>query len=108
MSDKRGFLVGLLIGGVLGAAFAILYAPRTGGETRSRLRERGDELRGRVKGKTDDVLSRAREKAEEAVQQGRTVFEERTSRLRDTLRRTGKADRHDPLREALEDLEKKS
>ncbi len=106
MSDKRNFLAGLLVGGVLGAAFALLYAPRPGDETRTRLRERGEDIRGRVKGKTDEVVTRARSKMEDAAQRGRTLFEEKAARLREALGHTGSPEHHDALRRALEDLEK--
>ncbi len=106
MNDTRGFLAGLLIGGTLGAAFALLYAPRTGEETRSRLRERSEGIGGRVKDKAGDVVSQARSKAEEAAQRGRTLLEQQAARLRETLGRSGTTERHDALRQALEDLEK--
>ncbi len=106
MSDKRDFLAGLLLGGVIGAAFALLYAPRTGDETRSRLRERGEEVRGQVKGRTNEVVTRARGKMEEAAQRGRALLEEKAARLREALGRPGTPAQHDSLRQALEDLEK--
>ena len=42
------FLRGLVFGGLAGATVAILFAPRSGEETRELIRERSDELRGRV------------------------------------------------------------
>ena len=43
-----GFFVGLLAGGAIGAAFALLYAPKT-----------GKELRQDIKSRTDDYLDEA-------------------------------------------------
>jgi gas vesicle protein len=39
------FLVGLVVGGLIGAAVALLYAPQSGEETREAIRTRSIELR---------------------------------------------------------------
>jgi gas vesicle protein len=39
------FLVGLVMGGLIGAAVALLYAPQSGEETREAIRTRSIELR---------------------------------------------------------------
>lgn len=51
--NRQGFMLGILIGGIVGAAAALLYAP-----------EKGDELRGQVKQKARDARDRASELAE--------------------------------------------
>jgi gas vesicle protein len=40
----KGFLLGLLAGGAIGAALALLYAPKTGRELRSDIKKRTDDL----------------------------------------------------------------
>jgi gas vesicle protein len=41
--SSGGFLAGLIIGGVVGAALAVLLAPQSGEEIRSQLREKGQD-----------------------------------------------------------------
>ena len=61
MSNKSEFILGLVIGGAVGAAVALLYAPRSGAETRDQLKQRGEEL----KDGAQDLVERAVHKAEE-------------------------------------------
>lgn len=56
-----GFLPGLILGGALGAALGLLFAPRSGREQRELLAERGIELTGRM----DEVLPGAAEAIQE-------------------------------------------
>ncbi len=39
------FMVGMLVGGLVGAGLALLYAPSSGAETRARIREMGGDLK---------------------------------------------------------------
>ena len=39
------FLMGMLVGGLVGAGIALLYAPSSGAETRARIREFGGEMK---------------------------------------------------------------
>jgi gas vesicle protein len=88
--DSRGweFFTGFLIGGVVGAAVALLLAPQSGEETREAIRERGIELGGRAReyGDTarhqaEELAMDARARAEEAQKRGRMVLEEQRTRL---------------------------
>lgn len=46
MSENKGdFLIGLLVGGAIGAAVALLYAPQSGEATRDELKKRSDEIK---------------------------------------------------------------
>ena len=102
MSDDRGSnassaILAFLLGGVTGAALAILFAPRSGRETRDllgeRLREsaeRGRDLGGKVASRSREVLddageflSRGKETVERhkdrlaaAIEAGRQVYRE--------------------------------
>lgn len=42
-SETRSFLKGLLIGGLIGAVLSVLYAPKSGKETREELKKKTDE-----------------------------------------------------------------
>jgi gas vesicle protein len=52
-----GYLAALAIGAAVGAGIALLYAPRSGKETRAMLAEKGHDL----KGKADDLLQEAKD-----------------------------------------------
>jgi gas vesicle protein len=56
---------GLLIGGVVGAVTMLLFAPRTGAETRTELRDKAIELRDRTTETVKDTVSQAKTKASE-------------------------------------------
>jgi gas vesicle protein len=77
-NNKSDFLVGLLIGGALGAALALLYAPSSGDETREKLKQKGGEL----KDKTADGYEKARTRATEV---GGTL-KEKTTNLASTVK----------------------
>jgi len=65
-----GFAYGLLVGTALGAAVALLFAPKAGSELRgqladatSRIRQRAGQVYNRASTAVDDVASRARSAA---------------------------------------------
>jgi gas vesicle protein len=55
--DDGGFLAGLLVGGLVGAALALLYTPRSGRENRQALLERAGALAGQ---RPEALLERSR------------------------------------------------
>jgi gas vesicle protein len=63
----KGFLFGLIAGGALGAALALLYAPKSGRELRGDIRKRTDEL---VQD-AEEYISTAREKAVDLINDGK-------------------------------------
>lgn len=66
-NDFGAFFAGLVIGGLVGAAAALLSAPKSGEETRTIIKEKGIELRDRAV----EVSSEARHKAETALEEAR-------------------------------------
>ncbi len=80
MSNKSDFLFGIVIGSAIGATVALLYAPRSGEETRDDLRRRGDELKETANGKVKDAVQRAEALTEQ--------IKERTTDLAGTVRET--------------------
>ncbi len=64
MGEKTGsadFFAGFLVGALVGAAAALLFAPQSGEETRTMIRDKGIELGERA----DTLSSEARKRAEE-------------------------------------------
>lgn len=66
-SNLAPFLWGVLAGGLVGAAFALLYAPKTGSETRRDLRFRFDDMTDSV----NDLIKRTMGEEEEYANDSR-------------------------------------
>jgi len=61
MSNRKeiaAYLVGVMFGGAIGAVLALIYAPRSGQETRSLIRERYIDLQERVNLAAEQAHSR--------------------------------------------------
>ena len=70
MSDNRSgieFLKGILVGGAIGAVVALLYAPKSGKETREELSEHMGDVYEKAKTEYDDSLVKARKSYEVAI-----------------------------------------
>jgi gas vesicle protein len=80
MYDRRGGsgFGAFLIGGLLGAVLALLFAPRSGEETREMLTEKANEYWGQA----GDVYNTGVEKVTEAVDGGTVVAGEKSEQLR--------------------------
>ena len=70
------FLMGLLIGGALGALAGILFAPKSGKELRSDIKEKGSEALKDAKEIYADANTRAKEIIEEAKHQAKELKRE--------------------------------
>ena len=84
----RGFLSGVLLGGVVGVAAGLLLAPAAGQVTRQKLRERAmsarDQAMEAAEGARDQALQAAedvRAKAEDIQHTGRDLLEENKRRI---------------------------
>lgn len=64
--------MGLLVGILIGAVAALLYAPKAGGDLRVDLRQRSDEFKRR----TDDLQRVAQKVAGDAQTKGRELFDD--------------------------------
>ncbi len=95
MSDERDDLnflgaLGLLaVGAVVGAAVALLLAPRTGDETRELLRERSSDLakQARERGsewarRAQETMGEAQTRAQEYLGRGREAVEDTSAQLK--------------------------
>ena len=76
-NDAAGYLGWFFLGGLIGAATALLLTPRTGRETREMLVEHGGEFARRAQEMATDAQGRAGE----WMDKSRELFEEQTQRL---------------------------
>jgi len=108
-SDVGSFLTGMVIGGLVGAAVALILAPQSGAETREQIRQRGIELRSQgeetlndarmkaeatateARARAEKLAADARVRAEEVAKQGRVVLEEQRVKLQDAIEAGKKA-----------------
>jgi gas vesicle protein len=92
MSERNGdfgaFLSGFVIGGLVGAAVALLMAPQSGEETRTIIRDKGIELKDKVeqasqetRAKAEELAKEARTKAEDLQKRGQVILEEQKTRI---------------------------
>ena len=65
--DGGDFFKGFLFGGIVGAAFSLLYAPKSGKEMREEIRQRSLEM----KGEADDKLEVAQKRLEALLEESR-------------------------------------
>jgi gas vesicle protein len=89
--DAAGYLGWFFLGAAVGAAAALLLAPRSGQETRDLLAEKGDELARKAK----EFANEAQGRASEWVDKSRELFEEQTQRLMNAFEAGRQAIRED-------------
>jgi gas vesicle protein len=68
-----GFGIGLLAGAVVGGVVALLYAPKTGKDTRQLIKDRATAVVDAVKEKTSGVVDTVTEAASEASRRGQAA-----------------------------------
>ena len=92
--DAAGYLGWFFLGGVIGAATALLLTPKTGRETRELLAERGGEVARRAQtlaqeaqGRAGDWLDKSRELFEEQTQRLLSAFEAGREAMREEIRK---------------------
>jgi gas vesicle protein len=68
MSDNGNFIKGLFVGGLVGAAFAILYAPKSGKETREEISKKADELAGKAREEYEAALEKSKKSYQSALE----------------------------------------
>ncbi len=78
MSDRDefgAFLIGFVVGGLTGAVVALLFAPQSGEETRTYIKEKSIELRDKAAEQAELVASKAEKLAEDAKVRGKEAIE---------------------------------
>jgi gas vesicle protein len=74
-----GFFAGLMLGGLIGGALALLFAPRPGEETQRMIREKGVELKARMADMSTEDVKRA---VKDAIEEGKAT----ASRTKEEMR----------------------
>ncbi len=75
-------LLAFILGAVSGVAVALLYAPKTGSETREYLGDRARDARARAAdaaAKSREVLNQGRETLTTAIERGRQAYQQARS-----------------------------
>lgn len=87
MSRVKPVLSGLLIGGLLGAGTALLFAPKSGEQIREDIQNKTNELRDRttdtVKDTVSQVKSKARQMTSDVIGQARGLTQQGLNTLDD-------------------------
>ena len=91
-SSLKNVGVALLVGGAVGALVALLFAPKSGRETREELRKAYDRSRSRVKEAQDEAADRIghlideiQQKTDELLAGGKALAEERRKDLQEAI-----------------------
>lgn len=82
MREECGYSTGsvfmsFLLGGLVGAGFALLLAPQSGRETRQKIRELTDDVKEKAVGYAGDV----KEKLTGGIDKGKELYEEKKSMI---------------------------
>ncbi len=93
------FLKGFVIGGVLGALAGIFFAPKSGKELSSDVKEKGSEVLKAVKGIYGDASTRAKEIIEDAKHQAKELKQEADRHLSEACRKAKEISAHGEKRE---------
>src|SRR5947208_11655575 len=81
MKVVAGALAGLVIGGLIGAAVMMIYAPQSGAKTRKMLRKKAAALRNQAGETAEDARERAEEALDAAVERAREASDELRDRV---------------------------
>ena len=92
-NDATGYLGWFFLGGLVGAAAALLLAPKTGRETRellsgSDLARRAQAIATEAQGRAGEWLDKSRELFEEQTQRLMGAFEAGREAMREEMRKT--------------------
>jgi len=72
LSNKVDFLIGFVVGGLIGAGLGLLFAPQSGEETRELLKDKFLELKEKAE-KVPEVLKK---EAQQLTQKGKETISE--------------------------------
>lgn len=80
MADERdsgSTFLAFVMGAAIGGGLALLFAPRSGEQTREKMRQMADDVRNRATNYYEEAEGRVRQ----TIEEGRTVYEEKRAAL---------------------------
>lgn len=80
-SSSASWLLSFVLGGLVGAAVAMLWAPKSGRQTRDQIKDMAQD----AKEKAEDYYGQMREKVSTAMQKGSEVFQQKKSEMQETV-----------------------
>ena len=117
--NGKDFVIGTLIGGIIGASVALLYAPKAGKDLRQdintgadQVRERASEWKNTAYDKGNDLYERAQESSKnlgEKIKQKKDDIQERVEYLRSENKEQGQEiaeDVAEAIEEAADEMER--
>lgn len=90
-SEIGAFMAGFVVGGLVGAATALILAPQSGDETRAQITSKSYELRDAGLHQYEVARERVQDTTLQAQEQARIVLDEGKSRMNTALERGKKA-----------------
>jgi len=81
MKIIAGALAGLVVGGLVGAALMLIYAPQSGAKTRKLIRKRAMALRNQATETAEEARERAEEALDSALERARDATDEVRERV---------------------------
>lgn len=106
--DSLDLTFAFLLGGIVGATVALLFAPAPGTETRRRIREAGDDLSlnvkeeyGRMRDKAEINVSRLKNRASEGINQAKSFYDQKKSKVREAYQEGKRAFEEEQEKEEL-------
>jgi gas vesicle protein len=76
-SNTGAFLAGFIVGGLAGAAAALMMTPQSGEEMRLKLQERGVGLKGQFGDLRTEARGRVEKRVADLQERGKVILEER-------------------------------
>jgi gas vesicle protein len=76
-TGSGSWFLSFVVGGLIGAAVALLMAPKSGRQTREQIKDMAQD----AKEKAEDYYGQAREKISTAMQKGAEVFQQRKAEV---------------------------
>jgi gas vesicle protein len=92
MSDHQdnfgAFLAGLLLGGLAGGITALLFAPQSGEETRTIIRDKAIELRDQANETMEETMSKAEKVANDAMKQAEGTYNQAKAKVNEMAKKS--------------------
>lgn len=90
MSERDSFgafLVGFLVGGITGAVVSLLYAPKSGEETRTVIKEKAIELKDKTAVTAEEAYHKAEQAANEAAAKAQELLKAAQDKASEVLKK---------------------